>query len=312
LCLVVIIATQASKSAEDFKAWGWRVPFILSIILLAISVYIRTKLHESPVFKRLKEEKKLSDNPLRDAFLKLPSLKLMALALFGVTAGMGATYFTGQFYVMVFLQQVVLIEQNTVYMLILISFAIALPTYILFASLSDRIGRKWIMVVGLFLAAISYRPMFSALIEAGNPALTAAIASKPVTLHASGEGACEAGFSAALVSSHADNRKPCVLAKRFLVSRGASFSYAPPISGQEIAMSVDGKTIPGFDRNAYGAALQAAGYPTRADPAQINTVRIVLILILMTAMVGLVYGPVAAYLVELFPPQIGSPAVCVD
>lgn len=304
LCLVVIIATQASMSTESFKAWGWRVPFLLSIVLLAISIFVRARLHESPVFKRLKTEKRLSENPVRDAFLRWSSLKLMLLAMLGVTMGMGATYFTGQFYVMIFLQQVVLIEQSIVYKLVLVGFLIGMPSYVLWSWLSDRVGRKWIMVAGLFLAAVSYRPMFTQLIAAGNPDLVNAIATKPVTVHASDASACDAGFSAALLSSHADNKKPCVLAKRFLVSRGISFQLAPALPGQEVAMSVDGQTVAGFDRAAYDATLTAAGYPRQANPGRIDYVQIVAILALMTIMVGMVYGPVAAYLVELFPPQI--------
>lgn len=304
LCLLVILGVQASMSAEDFKRWGWRVPFILSFILLIISVYVRAKLHESPVFARMKLEKTLSKNPLRDTFMKRSSLTMMGLALFGATAGMGATYFTGQFYVMIFLNQVVQIEQKTVYTLILTSFAIGLPSYIFFAWLSDRIGRKWLMITGLFLAAICYRPMFTQLLEAGNPALTAATRDHPVTLLAATDEGCEARFAAALVSSHADNKKPCVLAKRYLVARGINFEYAPPVSGQDVAMTVNGQTVMGFDRSAYETALKSAQYPQKANPAEINTGRIIAILIAMTAMVGLIYGPVAAYLVELFPPQI--------
>ena len=304
LCLLVILGVQASMSAEDFKRWGWRVPFILSFILLIISVYVRAKLHESPVFARMKLEKTLSKNPLRDTFMKRSSLTMMGLALFGATAGMGATYFTGQFYVMILLNQVVQIEQKTVYTLILTSFAIGLPSYIFFAWLSDRIGRKWLMITGLFLAAICYRPMFTQLLEAGNPALTAATRDHPVTLLAATDEGCEARFAAALVSSHADNKKPCVLAKRYLVARGINFEYGPPVSGQDVAMTVNGQTVTGFDRSAYETALKSAQYPQKANPAEINTGRIIAILIAMTAMVGLIYGPVAAYLVELFPPQI--------
>lgn len=304
LCLLVILGVQASMSADEFKAWGWRIPFLLSFLLLVTSVYVRAKLHESPVFARMKREQTLSKNPMRDTFMKWSSVKMMLLALFGATAGMGATYFTGQFYVMIFLQQVVQIDQKTVYTLILISFAIGLPSYILFAWLSDRIGRKWLLVTGLILAAICYRPMFIALLEAGNPALAAANRSTPVTLMAANDVTCEARFSAALVSSHADNQKPCVLAKRYLVSRGINFEYVQPQPGQPVSLSVGGQSVNGFDKAAYDKVLQAAGYPLKADPAEINYFRIVVILILMTAMVGLIYGPVAAYLVELFPPQI--------
>jgi MFS family permease len=305
LCLLVVMGTQASMSPEDFKAWGWRVPFILSIILLVISVYIRSKLHESPVFLRMKQEKTLSKNPVRDTFLKWTSLKTILLALFGVTAGMGATYFTGQFYVMIFLQQAALIDQTTVYKLVIMGFVLGAPAYIFFGWLSDRIGRKGLMMAGLFLAAICYRPMFTELIEAGNPALVSALRDKPVTIHPSTQAdACNTRMAAALIGSHPDNSKPCVRAKKFLVSKGISFEYGPPLPNQDVAMSVDGSVISGFNAAAYGKALDAAGYPQKADPSRIDSLRIVLILAAMTIMVAMIYGPVAAYLVELFPPQI--------
>lgn len=305
LCLLVVLMTQSSMSAADFKAWGWRVPFVLSVFLLAFSIYIRSKLHESPVFARMKAERTLAANPVGDAFLRWPSLKIMLVALFGVTAGMGATYFTGQFYVMVFLQQAVLIDQTLVYKMVVLGFGIGAPAYILFGWLSDRIGRKWLMMAGLLLAALCYRPMFIELMEAGNPALTAALRDKPVTVLAAPDSdGCTAGIGAALVGSHPDNSKPCVRARKFLVSKGIDFTYRPPIPGVDVAMSVDGTTIEAFDAGRYAKALEQAGYPQKADPDRINYVRIVSILVLMTCLVALIYGPVAAYLVELFPPQI--------
>lgn len=305
LCLVVVLVTQASMSSADFKAWGWRVPFILSFLLLGISVYVRAKLHESPVFERMKREKQLSASPIRDAFTKWPSLKTMILALFGVTAGMGATYFTGQFYVMIFLQQAVLIEQSTVYKLVIAGFLLGAPAYIFFGWLSDRVDRKWLIVGGLVLAAICYRPMFAGLIEAGNPALAAALRDKPVTIYAAEDlEACTAGAGAALLGSHPDNSKPCVRAKRFLTSKGVGFTHAPPKPGSEISMSVASTTISGFDATAYSKALSEAGYPQKAAPDQINTLRVIAILFAMTVMVALIYGPVAAYLAELFPARI--------
>src|SRR5215475_7026558 len=143
LCLVVVLFTQSSMSPADFKVWGWRVPFILSIFLLAFSIYVRSKLHESPIFARMKLERTLATNPVGEAFLHWPSLKIMLIALFGLTAGMGATYFTGQFYVMIFLQQTVLIDQALVYKLVVLGFGIGAPSYIFFGWLSDRVGRKW-------------------------------------------------------------------------------------------------------------------------------------------------------------------------
>lgn len=305
LSLAVILGTQAILSPAEFKAWGWRVPFIVSLGMLAISIYIRSRLHESPVFSRLKKEGRLSTSPVSETFLRWPSLKMVLLALFGVTAGMGATYFTGQFYVMIFLQQAVLIDQSTAYELIVLGFLIGAPSFIFFGWLSDRTGRKWIMMAGLFLAALCYRPMFSALVDAGNPVLAAAIKTKPVTVHASpADEDCRFGMGAALIGSHADHRKLCVKAKKYLVSRGISFDYGPVLPDHALAMSVDGKTIVGFDASAYDNALAMAGYPRKADVAQIDKHQILLILVLMTFLVGMVYGPVASYLVELFPPQV--------
>lgn len=305
LSIAVILGTQATMDMAAFKEWGWRVPFIISIAMLIFSVYVRAKLHESPVFTRLKAQGRLSKNPVRDTFFKWPSLKMILLALFGVTAGQGATYFTGQFYVMIFLQQAVMIDQRTVYTLICIGFLIGAPAFVFFGWLSDRLGRKWIMMAGLFIAALCYRPMFASLMEAGNPALAAATLSTPVTVHANAkDNACNFSISAALVSAHPDHAKPCVQAKKMLVGNGINFEYAEPIAGLAVAMTVKGQTINGFDAKAYRAALTEAGYPTKADPEQINKGRIVLLLVLMTIVVAMVYGPVAAYLVELFPANI--------
>lgn len=305
LSIAVILGTQATMDMAAFKEWGWRVPFIISIGMLIFSVYVRAKLHESPVFTRLKAQGRLSKNPVRDTFFKWPSLKMILLALFGVTAGQGATYFTGQFYVMIFLQQAVMIDQRTVYTLICIGFLIGAPAFVFFGWLSDRLGRKWIMMAGLFIAALCYRPMFASLMEAGNPALAAATLSTPVTVHANAEnGSCSFSISASLVSAHPDHAKPCVQAKKMLVGNGINFEYAEPIAGQAVAMTVKGQTINGFDAKAYRAALTEAGYPAKADPEQINKGRIVLLLVLMTIVVAMVYGPVAAYLVELFPANI--------
>lgn len=305
LSLVVILCTQASMSVEEFRQWGWRLPFILSIVMLAVSIYVRAKLHESPVFTRMKQQNRLSRNPVKETFGQWPSLKLVLLALVGVTAGQGATYFTGQFYVMIFMQQAVQLDQTSVYTLILIGFIIGAPTFVLFGWLSDRIGRKWIMMAGLFIAAIGYHSMFDALLKAGNPALAQAMQSTPVRIHADASGgACDFGLQAAMIGSHADHKKVCVQAKKFLVGKGISFEYAAPLPGQSIAMSVGATTVNGFDRAAYARALTSAGYPDRADPARVDRATIILILVLMTAVVAMVYGPVASYLVELFPARI--------
>ncbi|WP_059413531.1 MFS transporter [Cupriavidus basilensis] len=306
LSLLVIMATQASMSTEAFRAWGWRVPFLLSLVMLVISVYVRARLHESPVFARMKRERRLSPNPFKETFGQWRNLKLVVLALLGVTAGQGATYFTGQFYVMIFLQQAVLIDQESAYRLVALGFLIGAPSFVLMSWLSDRIGRKWIMVAGLLLAALSYHAMFGALMRAGNPALVHATEAAPVQLHVdNAHGQCDFSLQAALIGTHPDHRKLCVQVKKYLVARGVSFTFAPAVAGQEVALGIGASPlIPGFDKAAYARALAAAGYPASADPAQIDSAMIVLILVLMTAMVAMVYGPVAAYLVELFPARI--------
>jgi MFS family permease len=305
LSVAVIIGTQSLMSDADFKAWGWRVPFIISIVMLAFSVYIRAKLHESPVFTRMKAERRLSKNPIRDTFGRWSSLRLVLIALFGATAGMGATYFTGQFYVMIFMQQVAKIDLQTSYILMAFGLIIGAPAFVFFGWLSDRIGRKWLMISGLVLSALCYRPMFASLLEAGNPQLVAATKSAPVTVHAdTSSEACKFGLAAALLSTHADHSKPCVQAKKLLISSGINFSYAPPVDGNAVAMTVKGTTIAGYDPVAYRKALTEAGYPAKADPSKVSSAYIVFLLVVMTIIVAMIYGPVASFLVEVFPANI--------
>ncbi|WP_150589010.1 MFS transporter [Pandoraea eparura] len=309
-CTVVIVLCRTAIGPDAFKAWGWRVPFLASIVLLSISVYIRARLHESPVFSRMKSQGRLSKNPLREALSQWSNLKLILIALFSINAGTVASFYTGQFYVVIFLQQAVAVDQSLVYNLLSIAFLIGVPTYVFLGWLSDRIGRKWIMIAGIFLTALTFRPMFESLISAGNPALVEATIAKPVTLHASTNSEdCSFSLGAALLSSHPDNKKACVKAKQYLVQHGVNFTYVPPVNGLPVAMSVNGQTISGFDAKAYGAALQSAGYPEKADPARINRTKILLILIAMTVIAAMTYASLAAYLVELFPARIRYTAI---
>ncbi|WP_049824005.1 MFS transporter [Bradyrhizobium sp. WSM2254] len=305
LSIAVIIGTQSAMSEADFKAWGWRAPFIISIAMLAFSIYVRARLHESPVFARLKAERRLSRSPVRDTFARWSSLRLVLIALFGVTAGMGSTYFTGQFYVMIFMQQIARIDLQTSYTLMAIGLVIGAPAFVFFGWLSDRVGRKWLMMTGLVLSALCYRPMFSSLLEAANPQLVAATRSAPVIVHADTTSeACKFGLVAALLSSHGDHGKPCVQAKKLLIGSGINFSYAAPVDGQAVSMTVNGKTISGYDAAAYRKALSEAGYPAKADPAKVSSAYIVFLLVVMTVIVAMVYGPVASFLVEVFPANI--------
>ena len=305
LSIAVIIGTQSVMSEADFKAWGWRAPFIISIAMLAFSIYVRARLHESPVFTRLKAERRLSRSPVRDTFARWSSLRLVLIALFGVTAGMGSTYFTGQFYVMIFMQQIARIDLQTSYTLMAIGLVIGAPAFVFFGWLSDRVGRKWLMMTGLVLSALCYRPMFSSLLEAANPQLVAATRSAPVIVHADTTSeACKFGLVAALLSSHGDHGKPCVQAKKLLIGSGINFSYAAPVDGQAVSMTVNGRTISGYDAAAYRKALSEAGYPAKADPAKVSSAYIVFLLVVMTVIVAMVYGPVASFLVEVFPANI--------
>ena len=305
LSIAVIIGTQSVMSEADFKAWGWRAPFIISIAMLAFSIYVRARLHESPVFTRLKAERRLSRSPVRDTFARWSSLRLVLIALFGVTAGMGSTYFTGQFYVMIFMQQIARIDLQTSYILMAIGLVIGAPAFVFFGWLSDRVGRKWLMMTGLVLSALCYRPMFSSLLEAANPQLVAATRSAPVIVHADTTSeACKFGPVAALLSSHGDHGKPCVQAKKLLIGSGINFSYAAPVDGQAVSMTVNGRTISGYDAAAYRKALSEAGYPAKADPAKVSSAYIVFLLVVMTVIVAMVYGPVASFLVEVFPANI--------
>jgi MFS family permease len=305
LSIVVILTTQALMSSADFKEWGWRLPFIISIAMLAFSVYVRARLHESPVFARMKAERRLSKTPVKDTFGNWASLRLVLIALFGATAGMGSTYFTGQFYVMIFMQQAAKIDLQTSYTLMAIGLLIGAPAFVFFGWLSDRIGRKWLMMAGLLLSALLYRPMFSALLEAGNPALVAAMRSAPVTVHADANSeSCRFGLGASLLNAHPDHQKPCVQAKKLLISSGINFQYGPPLKDQPIGITVAGRTVSGFNPAAYRQALTEAGYPAKADPAQISHGLIVLILVAMTIIVAMIYGPVASFLVEFFPAKI--------
>jgi len=305
LSIAVIIGTQSVMSEADFKAWGWRAPFIISIAMLAFSIYVRARLHESPVFTRLKAERRLSRSPVRDTFARWSSLRLVLIALFGVTAGMESTYFTGQFYVMIFMQQIARIDLQTSYILMAIGLVIGAPAFVFFGWLSDRVRRKWLMMTGLVLSALCYRPMFSSLLEAANPQLVAATRSAPVIVHADTTSeACKFGLVAALLSSHGDHGKPCVQAKKLLIGSGINFSYAAPVDGQAVSMTVNGKTISGYDAAAYRKALSEAGYPAKADPAKVSSAYIVFLLVVMTVIVAMVYGPVASFLVEVFPANI--------
>jgi MFS family permease len=282
LSLLVIMACRLSMSADAFKSWGWRIPFLLSVILLAISIYIRLRLQESPVFAEMKAQGRGSTAPLRDSFLRMPNAKFVLLALFGATMGQGVVWYTGQFWALFFLQSALSLKDFvSSYWLIAIALAIGTPFFVFFGWLSDRVGRKPIMMAGMLLAALTYFPLFHGLTVAVNPALESASRNAPITVTGSGPEADKA--------------------KTDLNARGYSFQS---VSGDNLIIIVGGKQLTGYDKKALGATLKEAGYPEKADPAKINYPVAIAILFILMLYVTMVYGPIAAFLVELFPTQI--------
>jgi MFS family permease len=305
LALMVIYLCRTNLSAADFKDWGWRIPFWISILLLAFSVYIRLKLNESPLFQRMKAEGKGSKHPISDSFFRYPNNKFVLLALLGATAGQGVVWYTGQFQVLFFLQNAVKIDFETTYILLAIALAISTPFFLFFGWLSDKIGRKWIMMAGCLLGALTYFPLFNMMTEAGNPALVKATKDSPVVVMADEAGGkCDFSFFASLLPSHDDHKKECVKVKKLLTSSGVNFTYEKPMADAPLALRVKETTVKGFDEPGIKAALKAAGYPATADKTQINRPKIILIIVILMIYVTMVYGPIAAFLVEMFPTKI--------
>ena len=310
LALLVVIGLRTWLGEEAFAAWGWRLPFLLSILLLAVSLWIRMKLEESPVFARMKAEGKGSKAPLTEAFARWSNLRIVLIALFGAVAGQAVVWYAGQFYALFFLERTLKVDGATANILIAIALALATPFFILFGWLSDRIGRKKIILAGCALAALTYFPLFEALSKAANPALHAASAAAPVRVVADPE-ACSVQFDP--VGRTKFDRRSCDIVKAFLARSGVSYANlaAPPGAGARLEVGAatiaapegGAEAIAAFQAEAR-AALTAAGYPERADPAQVNKPLVVLILFVLVLYVTMVYGPIAALLVELFPTRI--------
>jgi MFS family permease len=284
-------------SKEAFAQWGWRIPFGLSLVLLLFSVYIRLKLEESPVFKKIKAEGKTSKAPLTESFGNWKNGKIVLLALLGATAGQGVVWYTGQFYALFFLTISLKLDFQTAYIMIAISLLIATPFFVVFGRLSDRIGRKNIIMAGCLLGALLYFPLFKGLTHFVNPELEAATDKTPISVAASD---CNFHVFVGPWSKFSD----CDKAKDFLTKQGISFSSLPGVEGEKVVTKVGDVEIKGWDEPKYKAAVKAAGFPTAANPAKINYVAAEAILILLVLLVTMVYGPIAAFLVELFPASI--------
>ena len=351
LSLMVILGTRTAIGEDAFADWGWRVPFIVSILLLGVSVYIRLSMNESPAFTKMKAEGKTSKAPLSESFGQWKNLKIVILALIGLTAGQAVVWYSGQFYALFFLTQALKVDGPTANIMVAISLIIGTPFFIVFGALSDKIGRKPIILAGCFLAAVTYFPVFTALTKAANPDLAAAQASAKVTVTAD-PGECSFQFNPTGTKKFTSS---CDIAKQKLASASVSYDnvVAPAgtaavikvgdtevltaVTPEDIATAKDGAEKKLAELNAaepkdakaiaaatarvkalsgektakdavfsgkLSAALKAANYPAKADMAKFDKVTVVIILTYLVLLVTMVYGPIAAMLVEMFPTRI--------
>jgi MFS family permease len=297
LSLLVIGGLRASMSAETFGSWGWRVPFWMSLVLLGYSVYIRLRLNESPVFKRMKAEGRGSKSPLTDSFFRYPNNKYVLLALLGATAGQGVVWYTGQFYALFFLTITLKVDFLTAYTLVGASLLVGTPFFLVFGKLSDRIGRLKIILAGCLIAAITYVPLFKGLTHFVNPALEEFAETTPITVSAS-----DCNFHIFVLPS--TKFSDCDRAKDFLTKSGLSFESKPVTAQAPVVVQIGDTVLTGWNEAAYKQALKDKGYPAAADKNRINYLMAFLILFVMVLYVTMVYGPIAAFLVELFPAKI--------
>ena len=313
LSLLVILGVRTFVGEEQFAAWAWRIPFVASILLLAVSVWIRLQLDESPAFKRIKAEGKISKAPIAEAFGQWKNLKVVLLALFGITAGQAVVWYTGQFYALFFLTQTLKVDGASANILIALALLIGTPFFLFFGSLSDKIGRKPIIMAGCLIAALTYFPIFKAITHYANPALEAATQRAPIVVIAD-PAECSFQFNPVGTSKFTSS---CDIAKSALSRAGLNYENVAAPAGTLAQIKVGDTTIDTFNGRAPGAkeagatfektlaaTLKAAGYPPKADPAQLNWPMSVVILTILVIYVTMVYGPIAAMLVEMFPTRI--------
>jgi MFS family permease len=298
LSLMVIGLCRIYMDAVSFAAWGWRIPFLVSVALLIFSVYVRLRLNESPVFQRMKEEGKGSKAPLTESFLRYPNIKYVLLALFGATAGQSVIWYTGQFYALFFLTITLKVELLTAYVLIGISLIIGTPFFVFFGWLSDRIGRLKIILAGCLIAAATYFPLFAMLTHYANPDLEAFQQNNAISVGAD-QATCNVHVFVGPWSKFTD----CDRAQDFMTKSGLSFGRLNT-PGMPVTMTIGPAKVEGWDSAKWQAALNSAGFSAKADQTKINYVMVELVLVIMVLYVTMVYGPLAAFLVELFPTRI--------
>jgi MFS family permease len=316
LSLLVILGVRTSIGEEAFADWGWRIPFLVSVILLAVSVWIRLSMNESPAFAKMKAEGKTSKAPLTEAFGRWKNMKLVILALIGLTAGQAVVWYTGQFYSLFFLTQSLKVDGATANILIALSLLLATPFFVIFGSLSDKIGRKPIIMAGCLVAALTYFPIFQGLTHFANPALEAAQKNAPVIVTAD-PATCQFQFNPTGTKKFTSS---CDIAKAKLAAASVNYENVAGAPGSLATVKIGEKTLTSY--NAAGLSkeeaatkekafskeladdIKGAGYPSKADPAQMNKPMVLLLLFILVIYVTMVYGPIAAMLVEMFPTRI--------
>jgi MFS family permease len=313
--LLVIVATRTSIGEDAFTAWGWRVPFLVSVVLLAISLWMRAKLAESPEFARIREEGEIAKAPLREAFGKWKNLRQVLIAFFGIMCAQGAVWYFTFFYLQVFLEKSLGLPSQTKDLLLIVMTVVSAPLYVYFGWLSDRVGRKPVMVGGMLLALLLYFPASHWIAGAANPALVEAQRDTPVIVETD-PATCSVQFDPVGTAKFVS---PCDIAKSALVTKGVSFTTraastgqtrviigteAVPIASGEGLSAADLKALKAKTADALGAELQRAGYPKIADPADANMTLLIVILLLFVVASTALYGPQAAALVEMFPTRV--------
>ena len=315
----MILGCRLALGNEAFAAWGWRIPFLISFVLLIISIWIRMQLNESPLFQKMKEEGTRSKAPITESFGNWSNGKIVLLALLGATAGQAVVWYTGQFYALFFLTQTLKVDAVTANLFIAAALAIATIGFIFFGWLSDKIGRKPIIMVGCLLAALTYFPIFKGLTHYVNPALEAASQNNPAVVVADPKD-CSFQFVPGELKGHVTFSNSCDIVKNLLNGRGVPYANEKAAPGTMASLKIGQTVIQSVDLTGKSAdeakaaqtklaadvtaALNTAGYPAKADPAAINKPMTLLLLTLLVVYVTMVYGPIAAWLVELFPTRI--------
>lgn len=292
--LLIILAFRLAMDAESFAAWGWRLPFLVSVLLLAVSIYVRSQLSETPVFLKMQAEGRLAKSPLKSALASRRNIKKIAIALFGSVVGQAAIWNTSNFYILFFLTGTLKVDYKDVYILLGVAFLLGVPLNPFFAWVSDKVGRKPVILTGFLLAAVSFVPIFHVISNLANPALARFLAQTPITVSAP-----DCHFH---LFSRPTSR--CDEARNYLVQAGVNFTTVDTPPGTPVQVAVGDQKIPQYTAAGLSSLLAEKGYPSAANPAEVSWVGVTALVFVMQIYVAMVYGPLGAFLVEYFPPQI--------